>query len=155
MFVFFFFCFQVATMMSCPLPMPLPIIPTIHSDFSPIHIGVKVSSAISHFIFILVKYLFFNYLNMAKPTPQVVLCFLKLYFLPLKLIITLLLAIRRRRMIFFLLASFLAFVYNFLFFILVFSFINHVIKNGFSFLFLLWRWIIKDGRRQRFLGFYF
>uniref|UniRef100_A0A1A9Z4B0 Uncharacterized protein n=1 Tax=Glossina pallidipes TaxID=7398 RepID=A0A1A9Z4B0_GLOPL len=31
----------VATMMSCPLPMPLPIIPSLH-EFSPVHIGVKL-----------------------------------------------------------------------------------------------------------------
>uniref|UniRef100_A0A1A9V6B9 Uncharacterized protein n=1 Tax=Glossina austeni TaxID=7395 RepID=A0A1A9V6B9_GLOAU len=37
-----FYCFSsyVATMMSCPLPMPLPIIPSLH-EFSPVHIGVK------------------------------------------------------------------------------------------------------------------
>ncbi|XP_073817333.1 polypyrimidine tract-binding protein 1 heph isoform X9 [Musca autumnalis] len=34
----------VATMMSCPLPMSLSIIPKIHSDFSPVHIGVKRGS---------------------------------------------------------------------------------------------------------------
>lgn len=33
-------------MMSCPLPMSLSIIPKIHSDFSPVHIGVKVSLAL-------------------------------------------------------------------------------------------------------------
>ncbi|XP_030573272.1 polypyrimidine tract-binding protein 1 isoform X2 [Drosophila novamexicana] len=35
---------NVATMMSCPLPMPLPIpIPSIHkTEFTPVHIGVKV-----------------------------------------------------------------------------------------------------------------
>ncbi|XP_075165030.1 polypyrimidine tract-binding protein 1 heph isoform X1 [Haematobia irritans] len=35
---------NVATMMSCPLPMSLSIIPKIHSDFSPVHIGVKRGS---------------------------------------------------------------------------------------------------------------
>lgn len=40
------FLLQVATMMSCPLPMSLSIIPKIHSDFSPVHIGVKVSVAL-------------------------------------------------------------------------------------------------------------
>ncbi|XP_075165371.1 polypyrimidine tract-binding protein 1 heph isoform X4 [Haematobia irritans] len=35
---------SVATMMSCPLPMSLSIIPKIHSDFSPVHIGVKRGS---------------------------------------------------------------------------------------------------------------
>uniref|UniRef100_A0A034VSA2 Polypyrimidine tract-binding protein 1 n=2 Tax=Bactrocera dorsalis TaxID=27457 RepID=A0A034VSA2_BACDO len=36
---------NVATMMSCPLPMPLPILTSaLHSDFSPVHIGVKRGS---------------------------------------------------------------------------------------------------------------
>ncbi|XP_036324879.1 uncharacterized protein LOC118738074 isoform X1 [Rhagoletis pomonella] len=36
---------NVANMMSCPLPMTLPILSSaLHSDFSPVHIGVKPSS---------------------------------------------------------------------------------------------------------------
>ncbi|XP_036324880.1 uncharacterized protein LOC118738074 isoform X2 [Rhagoletis pomonella] len=38
---------NVANMMSCPLPMTLPILSSaLHSDFSPVHIGVKVSPTI-------------------------------------------------------------------------------------------------------------
>lgn len=30
-------------MMSCPLPLPLPILPSaLHADFPPVHIGIKV-----------------------------------------------------------------------------------------------------------------
>uniref|UniRef100_A0A1A9WYY1 Uncharacterized protein n=1 Tax=Glossina brevipalpis TaxID=37001 RepID=A0A1A9WYY1_9MUSC len=44
MFIAFYYYFSyVATMMSCPLPMPLPIIPSLH-EFSPVHIGVKLTS---------------------------------------------------------------------------------------------------------------
>ncbi|XP_055848776.1 polypyrimidine tract-binding protein 1 isoform X5 [Episyrphus balteatus] len=36
---------KVATMMSCPIPLPLPILPsTLHGDFPPVHIGVKRGS---------------------------------------------------------------------------------------------------------------
>ncbi|XP_026472617.1 polypyrimidine tract-binding protein 1 [Ctenocephalides felis] len=36
---------RVATMMSCPLPMPLPLLPpALHGDFPPVHIGVKRGS---------------------------------------------------------------------------------------------------------------
>lgn len=35
--------FQVVTMMSCPLPLPLPLLPSaLHADFAPVHIGIKV-----------------------------------------------------------------------------------------------------------------
>lgn len=34
---------QVATIMSCPLPLPLPLLPpALHADYPPVHIGVKV-----------------------------------------------------------------------------------------------------------------
>ncbi|XP_052562168.1 uncharacterized protein LOC128092307 [Culex pipiens pallens] len=33
---------DVAAMMSCPLPLPLPLLPpALHADFPPVHIGVK------------------------------------------------------------------------------------------------------------------
>lgn len=36
---------NVAAMMSCPLPLPLPLLPsTLHADFAPVHIGVKRGS---------------------------------------------------------------------------------------------------------------
>lgn len=58
----FVFCqlnFQVAAIMSCPLPLPLPLLPpALHADYPPIHIGVKVSLFICCTIF----KLFFFYL---------------------------------------------------------------------------------------------
>ncbi|XP_037910607.1 polypyrimidine tract-binding protein 1 isoform X2 [Hermetia illucens] len=36
---------KVAAMMTCPLPLPLPLLPsTLHGDFPPVHIGVKRGS---------------------------------------------------------------------------------------------------------------
>ncbi|XP_037910608.1 polypyrimidine tract-binding protein 1 isoform X3 [Hermetia illucens] len=36
---------EVAAMMTCPLPLPLPLLPsTLHGDFPPVHIGVKRGS---------------------------------------------------------------------------------------------------------------
>lgn len=36
-------------MMSCPLPLPLPILPSaLHADFPPVHIGIKVCVSVVH-----------------------------------------------------------------------------------------------------------